>query len=85
MSNRPTNSASNTAILMLKIAITLTGTLGTMFLLTRLEGRLPHGEALLVATALLGGAVLLHSLRHLFRELAAPPTPRKPQRQPIGR
>jgi hypothetical protein len=62
-------SANKAALILLRLGFILIGTLGCMFLLAQFGPSLPFGKALLFATALTGGALMLAGLIALFREL----------------
>ncbi|MDF2445333.1 MAG: hypothetical protein K0S46_569 [Moraxellaceae bacterium] len=82
MSSSPSpHSANKAAILLLRIAFVLNGTLSCMFVIVQLGASLPHGRSLLLAAALLGGAAILFGLSKLFREVSTPlQHPKRPLR-----
>lgn len=75
MSNSPATAANKAALILLRLAFSLTGTLGGMFFLVHFGSSLPFARTALYGVAVLGGALILAGLANLFRELAEPRTP----------
>lgn len=72
MNNPYSPAANKAALILLRLGLTLIGTLASMFLLVHFGSSLLFGKALLYGTGIVGSLLMITSLTALFRELSLP-------------